>query len=431
MAVYLMYTLRPMLSWQYFHQASITYQLYLKMNGRLSDDGSVLMSPPLQSASTSSKTTRLEQRLYWSCFKSEAEFRIELPLPQTEIAAYGFPNMFPSPPSPLATDHRPTLSHATPLTEAEASSSILSFSQMLSPGQDDEVKMHAKRLCNEEESWYYYLTEVALRRIGNRVINTFFRQDRSEWMNIEPYLDVAIEFEAQVSTWQTNLPPAMQKYETNFTIRAPRIASPGGAEAGFVVRELSWATENRLLEMRHWLYQPFLYYLVHARPELPSSVRLRQSSLPQTLASPSNMHRHEQSTFWTLISRAIDCNLMILDTRAIPHRHHGLWFDLRNIICSSLILLAVVKSGYLELIPGRWQTLVGNAYPASNNSDANPSSNSDLHTAGVTRSDLQGRFGKVLKQLEIWSHESPDTIRAREVLESLVFEAMQNSYETV
>lgn len=414
-----------MLSWQYFHQASITYQLYLKMNGRLSEDSTVLMNRPLQTPSTSSRTTRLEQRLYWSCFKSEAEFRIELPLPQTEIAAYGFPNLFPSPPSPLAADHQPAPNHAASLTDAEASSSIISISSMLSPGQEDEVKMHAKRLCNEEESWYYYLTEVALRRIGNRVINTFFRQDRSEWMNIEPYLDVAIEFEAQVSTWQTNLPPAMQKYETNSTIRAPRIASPGGAEAGFVVQELSWATENRLLEMRHWLYQPFLYYLVHARPELPPSVRLRHDSLPQALASPSNMHNHEQNTFWTLISRAIDCNLAILDTRTIPHRHHGLWFDLRNIVCSSLILLAVVKSGYLELIPGGWQTLVGNVSMALKSSDANPGSDSNLHTAGVTRSDLQGRFGKVLKQLEIWSHESPDMIRAREVLEMLVCEVMQ------
>ena len=234
-----MYTLRPMLAWQYFHQASITYQLYLKMNGRISDDGSVLMNRPLQTPSTSSRTTRLEQRLYWSCFKSEAEFRIELPLPQTEIAAYSFPNLFPSPPSPIVAGNKSAPGDGTSPVNARASSSNISITQMLSPEQEDEVKLHAKRLCNEEESWYYYLTEVALRRIGNRVINTFFRQDRSEWMNIEPYLDVAIEFEAQVSTWQTNLPSAMQKYETNSTIRAPRIASPGGAEAGFVVRELS------------------------------------------------------------------------------------------------------------------------------------------------------------------------------------------------
>jgi hypothetical protein len=32
---------------------------------------------------------------------------------------------------------------------------------------------HIKRLYNEEGSWYYYLTEAALRRIGNRIINAF------------------------------------------------------------------------------------------------------------------------------------------------------------------------------------------------------------------------------------------------------------------
>lgn len=99
-----MYTLRPMLSWQYFYQASVNYQLYLKMNGRIAEDQAILMERHHEPRSRSSKTGRLEQRLYWSCFKSEAEFRVELPLPQSEIADYDFPHLFPSPPSPLPTD---------------------------------------------------------------------------------------------------------------------------------------------------------------------------------------------------------------------------------------------------------------------------------------------------------------------------------------
>ncbi len=244
-------------------------------------------------------------------------------------------------------------------------------------------------------------------------------------MNIEPYLDVAIEFEAQVSTWQTNLPPAMQKYETNSTIRAPRVASPGGAEAVFVLRELSWATENRLLEMRHWLYQPFLYYLVHARPELPSTVRPRQDLPSQPLTPASNVQNHEQNTFWALITRAIDCNIAILDSRTIPHRHHGLWFDLRAIICSSFILLAVVKSGYIELIPGGRHALVGNAYAPSKDLDVSLKSNPNDYVVEDASQNPQGKFGRVLRQLEIWSPESPDMIRAREVLGSMISQVMR------
>jgi hypothetical protein len=43
------------------------------------------------------KQRRVEQSLYGSCFKSECEFRVELLLPQSEIANFEYPNMFPSP----------------------------------------------------------------------------------------------------------------------------------------------------------------------------------------------------------------------------------------------------------------------------------------------------------------------------------------------
>ena len=397
-----MYTLRPMLSWQYFHTASVSFQLYLKMHGRVQDDNTIA-DPLAYSAASQPKVRQQEQRLFWSAFKSESEFRVELPLPQSEIAEYDFPNLFPSPPSPVAVDGSFAGTAASPMSIDPYS--VLSVRRMISNGDEDEIKRHAKKLCNEEESWYYYLTEIALRRIGNRVINTFFRLDKQDWLNIEQHIDVAIEFEVQVSTWQTNLPPAMQKYETNSTIRAPRVASPGGAEAGYVSRELSWATENRLLEMRHWLYQPFLYYLVHQKPAIPPDVG--------SITDPSDKNQ----IFWALIARAIDCNLSILETRTLPHRHHGLWFDLRNTLTCSLILLAVVKAGYEVLIPGGRSTLVGNV----NSSLRNPSHSHSEDMVTNPRTTLaDGKLGRVLRQLEIWSHESPDMIRARDMLVMLI-----------
>lgn len=421
--VYLMYTLRPMLSWQYFYQASVTYQLYLKMSGRITDDNTVIMDEISHRRRGDSKTRRLEQRIYWSCFKSEAEFRVELPLPQSEIASYEFPNLFPSPPSPLPEEEHELTRVVSAGTERGSRGSI-PIAKVLVPENQDDVRIHAKRLCNEEESWYYYLTEVALRRIGNRIINTFFQRAPNEWTNIEQFIDVAVEFEAQVSTWQTNLPPAMQKYETSSAIRAPRLASPGGAEAGFVSRELSWATENRLLEMRHWLYQPFLYYLVHSRPAAPAFVQQQNVSSPlEMLAiSPGSPDQGRHGILWPLIARAIDCNLTILDTRSVPHRHHGLWYDLRAIICSTLLILAVVKAGYLELIPGGRSTLVGNGHGRVSISEGTQGQDEGENDVGSA--SINGKFGRVLRQLEIWSQESPDMIRAREVLEMLIWQIM-------
>jgi hypothetical protein len=256
--VYLMYTLRPMLSWQHFHQASVTYQMYLKTTRRLTEDYSIADTADLQPGNSASrKLARLEQRLYWSCFKSEAEFRVELPLPQSEIAEYEFPKLFPSPPSPPS----PLQSSPEIVPNRFAVHMLLSPTTAspqpattLQSAESSSIRVHAKKLCREEESWYYYLTEVALRRIGNRIINSFFTSNHlSSWLDIEPYLDIAMEFEAQVSTWYANLPPAMQRYETNSAIRAPVRDGVDGAKVDFVSRELSWATENRLSEMRSWL----------------------------------------------------------------------------------------------------------------------------------------------------------------------------------
>lgn len=388
------------------------------MNGRISEDNSVLIQHPFNHPTRSLLTTRLEQRLYWSCFKSEAEFRVELPLPQSEIATYDFPNLFPSPPSPILTETNP-LSHLFATATPHNSDSSLPIPHIASTREDEEIKLHAKRLCNEEESWYYYLTECALRRIGNRVINTFFVLDRKHWMSIKQLLSVAIEFESQVSTWEINLPSAMQKYQTNSAIRAPRTASPGGAIAGSVSQELSWATENRLLEMRHWLYQPFLYYLVHARPALPSPNDVRHGSASSSTTSAlSNMNQTETNTFWALIERAINCNLTLLDTRSIPHRHHGLWFDLRATICSSLLLIAVIKSGYEELVPGGRDTLARHLFEPDASTTESRMEIADSQQ--LSSRHIEGKFSRVLRQLEIWSLESADMVRAREVLGILI-----------
>lgn len=141
------------------------------------------------------------------------------------------------------------------LTRVDTTSSITE--------EDLEIRKHSKRLCNEEESWYYYLTEVALRRIGNRITNTFFRQDYTSWVNIKPLTSIALEFDAQVSSRSANLPDAMKQYETSSSIRAPRFDPLANDRCSSVSKELNWATDNRLLEMRSWLYQPFLYYAIH------------------------------------------------------------------------------------------------------------------------------------------------------------------------
>jgi hypothetical protein len=127
---------------------------------------------------------------------------------------------------------------------------------------------------------------------------------------------------------------------------------------------------------------------------------------------------------WNLILRGIDCNLTIIETRSLPHRHHGLWYDLRAIMCASAILLAIVKAGYIDLIPGGGPVLVGVSDDWSPPHLLRQRTLSPASNHSHQKSTIGGKFGNVVAQLRLWSVESPDMRRHADVLESLIREIM-------
>ena len=431
-----MYTLRPLLSWSHFYQASVFYQLHLKTTqGSLTENESEVVQVPLHFLEGAGrKQRRLEQSMYWSCFKSESEFRVEMPLPQSEIAQYDYPNLFPSPPSPPSPDFTEdtrspaSLQNFVQVNFTDGLSSLTRYDTASSLAEEDaELRQHAKKLCNEEESWYYYLTEVALRRIGNRIINTFFRQEHKSWLDIKPLISIALEFDAQVSSWSAHLPPAMQHYESAAHIRAPNLNPLLHERNSFVSRELSWATDNRILEMRSWLYQPFLYYLIHS----PAFGAITTTGSTSGVAANISHHRQPSHSspllpediraLHNMITAGIECNLKIMDVRSLRHRHHGLWYDLRSTMCASLILLAIVKSGRADLIPGGTDALFGSPLHPEQHSDPT------LLTADInTPPQIGGRLKKVLDSFDFWAQEAPEMYRQKEVLESLALEVKRD-----
>ena len=423
-----MYTLRPLLSYQYFIHSSAMYQLYMKTTYGVHDVALAGHSSAAEKPDkpASSKRCRLEQSLYWSCFKSESEFRVELPLSQSEIATYHPPHMFPSPPSPPNVDlvdtqmsplsaalPDPSFDHIRRLTNESTSSSF--------DREAWELRQHAKQLCNEEESWYYYLTEIAIRRIGNRIINTFFRQDHASWLNVKPLLRIALEFDTQLSSWSANLPQVMKHYETTYTIRAPAMVALNDGTANHVSRELSWAIDNRLLEARSWLYQPFLYYLIHSSDISPAQGHaVYRNSLGVNGVDPvtpgeasfafgrNASDTDEESVLLHLIAAGVECNLKIIDVRSLRHRHHGLWYDLRSLMTASLILLALVKSGHEAWIPGGAELLWGSSIVTYDSLDQH----------SMPSQAIRGKIGHVLGSFNYWSTESSDMVRHYEVLEA-------------
>lgn len=357
-----MYTFRPLSAWNHFYQASTFYRLRLRLIDGLDKSA---YEAEQQGAST---TQRLEQSLYWSCFKSEVEIRVELPLPQSAIAEYEYPALFPTPPTlsdeyPNRQDHASgwTSMHGTPDDNAGLSGL--------------GVCNHITRLFNEEQSWYYYLTEVALRRIGNRVLNSFYREEPSTWSNIKPLIPIALEFESQIDAWLANLPPAMQSFDSDRGFSSQRQRSMPDAQES-ISMELSWALSNRFLEIRLWLYQPFLFFAVHN---------------PGGTTVPSPLSNEEYTTVQGLVQSGLDCSMKILQARCLRHRHHGIWFDLRALVTASLIFIALARSGNTSL--------------------------PNIHPRG-----LRNHLSNTLEALTYWEDEAPDIKKARGVLENLLRE---------
>ncbi|KAK5697751.1 hypothetical protein LTR17_023838 [Elasticomyces elasticus] len=362
---------------------------------------------------------RLEECMYWSCFKSEIELRVELPLPQSELASDYHPQMFPCPRSPARASVQGRGSSSA-IVGAPDDQSVRPSSSTHA-GDYPSPRDHVARLWNEEESWYYYLTEIALRRIGNRIINTFFRNNPSTWLDVKPLLRIALEFDTQVSAWSANLPTAMKQWETSDAIKRPEPGVLPEHGGNHVMQELSWALENRLLEVRSWLYQPFIYWLVHSRTACATlSVMANESDSFDRfvrVAAGDGIDNESATALYHLIVSGIECNLKILDMRSLRHRHHGLWYDLRSTMCAALLLLTILKSGKEAWIPGGAFVLRGR---------------SNSH-AGAEHFPIVGKIGHVMAAFEYWEGESPDLKQYRQVLEDVVASAynVPNAHEAI
>lgn len=366
--VYLMYIFRPLPAWNHFYQASTFYRLRLRLIDGL--DKSAYQVEPHKA----SVARRLEQSLYWSCFKSEVEIRVELPLPQSAIAEYEYPDLFPTP---------PTLPDEYP-SHSEQPTDNITPDEFGGPSNDIQslptrgVYNQIAKLFNEEQSWYYYLTEVALRRIGNRVLNAFYREESSTWSNIKPLIPIALEFESQIDTWLANLPPAMKLYDTDTPTPGNEIRNSIDIKES-ISMELRWAVSNRFLEIRLWLYQPFLYHAIH----LPASSTIDRGGPNSSLSSD------ELEIMQRFVDSGLNCCMKILQARCLRHRHHGIWFDLRALVTASLIFIALARS--------------------ENTSMPN------LHTEG-----LRNHLNPTLEALTYWEDEALDIKKARLVLDDLL-----------
>ncbi|CAI7625294.1 unnamed protein product [Penicillium pancosmium] len=235
---------------------------------------------------------RLEQRLYWSCVKAESEFLNEIPLIRSALISLNYPDLFPSPPT-------------LPCAE--------------SPNIDSRDVLFNK---NQEQSWLYYLAEIALRRTLDQAIPLIYSPEGPEiWMeNIDLILQRSSQIDEQLTAWYNHLP---------FTIR-PSVDTEVPSND-----QLSFFLLGRFLGGREAILRPFLYYVLHHN----------RAPISQAVLSRANEYVY--------LARGLIIHLQ-------KHRRHGgIWYALRGIWGLAMIILTIVHVEMSSLRPpADWGELI-------------------------------------------------------------------------
>lgn len=264
---------------------------------------------------------------------------MEINLPSSGLAKANYPDVFPTPPTANSPDSRDTGSTTT-------------------IKQRDGFSTGSTRFFEPdiEQIWKYYLSEIAVRQIGNRLMNSFYKTDESAWlsMRLDRMVRVAEELELQLTQWFENLPSTLLTTTIN--------SSVDGTNNENITKELQYMLHARLNDFRERIYRPFLYLAIHSPAEDPIQQRLA-----------------------TYVQRCVDACLACLMRGTPRHRHHGTWYENRGMFLKSLLLVAAVKSGKIY-VPDLWRQGV------------------ELCIAGF----------------KFWEQEAPDLREARKVLEGLL-----------
>ncbi|KAL2130764.1 hypothetical protein VTI74DRAFT_5963 [Chaetomium olivicolor] len=320
--VYMMCTFQPVRAWRFFLQALAFCQqfsfLHPPSQGQqpTSSDQEATPSPPARGETSLPRYTldTLQQAIYWSSWKSEREMRdgdVGHRLPDFSPPHRGrdlqlYPPFFPTPPAPR---------HET------AGAPVNS------------------RLARERTSWYFYLAEISLRRLAERVA--------AEMVRLHDEATTRGETRAQFLAALAEAVPGYEEQTREWIISLPTCLSfDMPAEEDDVCRFVLRGHAVNLFELIYW---PFLAALMDSLAG--------DSWYPDGHPMPANMVR--------LAQKALDHHLMRLAVNrpGYRHRHHGTIPMMQSCSRSALMLVASAKllkdkagGGMLNLcMPEGWE----------------------------------------------------------------------------
>ncbi|KXJ97328.1 hypothetical protein Micbo1qcDRAFT_230011 [Microdochium bolleyi] len=407
--VFLMYTMRPVAASSNFHSASRFCHLHLQHQARRLrwQQSSPMGAEDVQA---NIRQRRLEQRLYWSCYKSECELRVSiLNMPNSSLADYHYPDSHPSPPEEASTSEAELIrlgSAAHDSSQQAAEGSPSPSNPYFSHSAAGSARLSP---AIQQQSWFYYLTEITLRRIANRLLHLFYSSSSSPPPPSSVRLDASSTPSCSVAPielldgqgnstdtqWATENIPFMvratldleqQLVEWYRTLPAPIQFD----EASIPTEELPYLIRGRVLGIKVDMYLPFLRYFTSSQSSSDIMATEKRQGAPARRSYVSPLPHRDNVL--PLVRKAVLLIVNILQVQPLRHRHHGSWMATETTV--TLILALIAAARYCE--------------------DENGSDGDDL---GVPH-NWKELIGAAVERLQYWEEESPWIQRAVEVIES-------------
>ncbi|EEP78966.1 predicted protein [Uncinocarpus reesii 1704] len=168
-------------------------------------------------------------------------------------------------------------------------------------GLDPLLTQNPSLSPEEERSWLYYLAEISLRRIMNRILEEFYSR-RETWWNSNNFSLLLAQYRSfldELILWRQHIPHQLQFDEATI---------PGNEFAFFL--------KGRYYMCHEWIQRPFLYYILHQPPNdlhRVDAVPIAQKCLQNcsTLITIFS-HHHRHGAIWSVVRRSLSCALLLL-----------------------------------------------------------------------------------------------------------------------
>lgn len=254
-----------------------------------------------------------------------SELCAELDISHSGLSEVEYPHAFPSPPREIST--------------SQAFQSSSSFFEQPRIAHTPESRASESQL-EDQKTWFYYLAEIALRKVEIRMSDSFQQrisrssnnldgtsssnssggEDSAVSPTMDDLLHTANEFELQLELWLSCLPLVL-KFPNDPVL-------PCSDERLQYLRQRYWWNLSRV-------YRPFIYYLIHHPPTHPA---------------------HQQMLVYA--RKGLEIDIVFIRSNVITHRHHGAWLCLRALTSNSVIILAARKARVIDPMPVGWRDAI-------------------------------------------------------------------------